>query len=156
MGFVKKCLSVRRGVDWEDRSCTAPLHPAANTAAMGSCCMSSRAQQSWKNSTFAVPHHRAAPRLMAHGLPAGSLCLLLRGLLIGCGGKARCLVGRWTAVLLQGSAHSAWRELGTWREAVSGIESEHGVMGREPLVPVEGVEAWLCSTVHTTEWFQLF
>lgn len=43
---------------------------------------------------------------MAHGLPARSLCLLLRGLLTSSGGKARYPIGRRMAVLLQGAGGS--------------------------------------------------
>lgn len=69
---------------------------------------------------------------MAHGLPAGSLYLLLRGLLIGYGGKARSPLGRWMVVLPQG-LHTALG--GSW---------EHGdrlclglsQVGNEPPMPV--------------------
>lgn len=139
-------------MDWEDRLCTAPLHPAADTAAMGSSGM--LAGHSRAGKTPPLLFHITEP---SHGSwPTACLQAAFACCLEGCGGKARCPVGRWMAVLLQGSAHSARGELGTWREAVSGIESEQGVVGREHPAPVEGVEPELCLPVPPTEWFQLF
>lgn len=149
-------------MDWEDKSCVATPHPAADTAATLSSCTRSSAQHSrvctaGKNPPLLYPITRPPHSPQAacrEPLPVAQRAVnwLWR--------ESKVSLRQVDGCAAAGTAHSMWWELGARRGAASGAQSEQGVVENEPPVPAEegwrDVEAELCLPAHTTEHFQLF